>query len=149
MTAAGPLSPDLDQYGPWRAADRVLPDEGLGHGGPMRHRGITPWWGIPAALAPMTLLAPADWRWVMWALLAGWVSHLLGDLAFGRASRGRGPGIPVAPWWGHVGLGLDCGGAVEAAVRALVLPVALGWLGLAVVGHGDAPGDLIAEVLGR
>jgi hypothetical protein len=144
VTAAGALSPDLDQRGPWRAADGVLPDEALGAGGPMRHRGLTHWWGLPAVAAAAMQAAPAAWQWAAWALLAGWASHLVGDFVFGKASRGRGPGVPLMPWWGHVGLGLDCGGPAEGATRAVALPLALGWLGLAAAGHGDAPGQLLA-----
>jgi LexA-binding, inner membrane-associated putative hydrolase len=56
-TAAGALSPDLDQRGPWRVADNVLPDEALGAGGPMRHRGLAHWWALPAAAAAVVWAA--------------------------------------------------------------------------------------------
>jgi hypothetical protein len=40
VTAGGVLSPDVDQFKLWRALDRWLPDEWLGEGGPLQHRGI-------------------------------------------------------------------------------------------------------------
>lgn len=139
---AAPL-PDVDCRRWWQRTDRVVPDEALGHGGPMRHRGLTHWWGVPAALAaalPVTGLpvAGGDASWVAWALLAGWSSHLAGDFVFGKACprQGRGPGIPLAPWWAHHGVGLDTGGAVEAVTRWCVLVPALVWV--AGVGAGWA-----------
>jgi hypothetical protein len=45
-------------------------------------------------------------HWAAIALLVGWVSHLAGDLLFGR--------LPLLPWGGlRVGLGLDTGGFIE------------------------------------
>lgn len=119
LTAGGPLSPDIDQYGPWRTADDVLPDELLGRGGPMQHRGITHWWGLQAAaavaLAYTDATLPGPW-WLAWAALTGWASHLIGDFLFGRAVYARTPsgalvrvvgeGIPMSPWWNHRGLGI-------------------------------------------
>jgi hypothetical protein len=130
LTGGGPTSPDLDQYGPWRVADRVAPDELLGHGGPMQHRGITHWWAVPVIVAAFALPpTPPGLRWVVVSLLVGWTSHLVGDFLFGMANRrcGRGRGIPMAPWWGHVGLGLRCGGWLEGLTCTLVLPVLLVW----------------------
>jgi hypothetical protein len=100
VAAAGRLSPDVDQFKGWRLADKLTPDEMLGKGGP----------GL----------------WIAWAALAGWVSHLLLDWAFGQADpwAHRGPGIPVWPWWGHVGLGLDAGGLLERFVLTPALVVA-------------------------
>jgi hypothetical protein len=133
LTAGGPFSPDADAYRWWRLADRWLPDEVLGHGGPLGHRRLSHWWGVPALAGAVVLSAAAvhpGWPWwVAWALLGGWASHLLGDWLFGRASpyEGRGAGIPLAPWWGHSGVGLDVGGPLEAAVRWVVLPALIGW----------------------
>ncbi len=129
-TAAGVTSPDIDQRGGWHLADGVLPDELAGHGGPLRHRGLAHWWGLPLAAAWFGLpQVPQAWRWVALAALAGWVSHLAGDFVFGRPSRrqGRGPGIPIAPWWWHIGVGLDTGGRLEGVLRWLVLPGVLAW----------------------
>ena len=129
ITAAGPLSPDMDQYRWWRRLDRWVPDELLGAGGPLQHRGLSHWWGIPAVAAVTPVLLPGPVQWIVWCLVVGWVSHLLGDLAFGKACpfSGRGPGIPVWPWWGHVGVGLDTGGVLEGLTAALLLPAALAW----------------------
>lgn len=108
VTAGGRLSPDMDQFKGWRRVDRIIPGKG-----PMQHRGITHWWGLPA-LAGMAL-ATAHAPWLVWMLLAGWASHLAADFVFGKADRWshRGPGIPLFPWWGHVGVGLDAGGYLE------------------------------------
>lgn len=122
ITAGGVLSPDVDQYKPWRALDRWLPDEWLGEGGPLQHRGVSHWWGIPAAVAAWLYVSGGPW-WA-WMLLAGWVSHLVADWAFGQRAWGRGPGIPLLPWWGHHGLGGDAGGMLERFVLVPVLAVA-------------------------
>jgi len=124
-TAAGRTSPDLDQRWAWRFVDGVLPDEALGHGGPMRHRGLAHWWGLPLAAAlTLPALVRPELRWVVWALIVGWCSHLIGDFVFGKPSvmQARGPGIPVAPWWGHLGLGLDTGGRLERCTQWILLP---------------------------
>jgi hypothetical protein len=136
VTSAGATSPDLDQQGSWRFVDHLLPDEYAGHGGPFRHRGLAHWWGLPAVAAWWGLpLVPEPWRWIAVAALLGWVSHLVGDFFFGQANRpqGRGPGIPMLPWWGHLGLGLDAGGRIEGLLRWLALPALLAWQGAAFV----------------
>jgi hypothetical protein len=82
-------------------------------------------------------LLPVAWHWVVAAALAGWVSHLVGDLVFGKADvrSARGPGIPTAPWWGHVGLGLDVDGLLErVVVQRVVLPCLLAWQTADVLG---------------
>jgi hypothetical protein len=148
VTSAGRLSPDADQFRGWRLADRILPDELLGRGGPMQHRGITHWWGWPTLLTAVWAagvpLSTGGWSWLAGgALLAGWWSHLVGDMVFGRAVGryarpdedqldgdpdpvygGRGPGVPLAPWWWHVGVGLKCGGLTEWLLGLALLPVA-------------------------
>jgi hypothetical protein len=112
--------PDVDQLSPWRAIDKPLPDEKLGHGGPMKHRGISHWWFWPALAAYVAHGSDmGDAGWVIWALILGWGSHLLGDFIFGQ---GRDAGIPIMPWWMHVGLGFKSGGFVE---RVLVPPGAI------------------------
>ncbi len=140
VTAAGVTSPDVDQHSGWHLADDLLPDEVAGHGGPLRHRGLAHWWGLPAAAAYFGLRAvPEPWRWLALAALVGWSSHLVGDFIFGRPNRrqGRGPGIPLAPWWWHVGLGLDTGGWTEALVRRIALPGVFGWqLATLALAHG-------------
>lgn len=147
VTSAGRLSPDADQYRGWRLADKVTPDELLGRGGPMQHRGITHWWALPAAasaaLAAGMIATAGGWVWLaLGALLAGWWSHLAGDLVFGRADAysGRGPGVPVLPWWAHLGVGLKCGGLLERATGALLVPAGL-WL--VAASAGVVPGPLV------
>lgn len=113
IAAAAAPGPDVDQRRWWRTLDRWVPDEWLGWGGPLQHRGITHWWGIPAAGA-LAVMAFTPGLWVAWAILAGWASHLALDFIFGKASPfGRGAGIPLMPWWRYVGVGLDAGGRVE------------------------------------
>jgi hypothetical protein len=129
-TAAGSTSPDLDQKWAWHAADDVLPDEVLGHGGPMRHRGLAHWWGLPAVAAILLPpLVPISLRWAVWAAIMGWSSHLIGDFLFGKPAvmQGRGPGIPLAPWWGHVGIGMDTGGRLERITQLALLPALFLW----------------------
>jgi membrane-bound metal-dependent hydrolase YbcI (DUF457 family) len=123
VTAGGVLSPDVDQFKVWRALDRWLPDEWLGEGGPLQHRGISHWFGWPlaAVLWAVYALPPSGYAWAVYALIAGWASHLLLDFAFGKRAWGRGPGIPLAPWWAHVGIGLDAGGMLEVWILRPVL----------------------------
>jgi LexA-binding, inner membrane-associated putative hydrolase len=141
---AGPL-PDVDNHRWWKRLDRVLPDEWLGHGGPLQHRGLTHWWVLPAAgWVAATRGMPGAW-W-LFALLAGWVSHLAGDLLFGEADRyaHRGPGIPLGPWFGHVGLGLKSGGLSEAVLAPLIALAAAGWSALTLCGGWPLVHQLVA-----
>lgn len=125
LTSGGRTSPDIDQHRLWGLVDRLLPDEWLGNNGPLQHRGLAHWWGLPAAgfVASWSML-PVDRAWLGYALLIGWTSHLAGDYLFGRSGAGRGPGIPFAPWWNHRGIGLAVGGRLERAVAA-ALPFVL------------------------
>lgn len=109
-TAAGPLSPDMDQSEWWR----TIP----GRGG---HRRFTHWWGIPVAgwllLPHVPALYAATWA----ALVLGWGSHLLGDLLFGRI-----PLLPDGSW--KVGLRFHTGGRVEKILVRALLITGLLWL---------------------
>jgi hypothetical protein len=153
--AGGRFSPDADQYGswefwrvPWRwfakwvSSWRCYARERGRHGDPTQHRGITHWPGVPVlwslVLAVLELvgagtgLAPAQtpW-WLVWAAIGGWSSHLLGDAIHGRGYRARGPGIPLAPWWNHHGVGLKSDGVTG---YVLTLPVAVAG-SLLLAGH--------------
>ena len=99
------VGPDIDNARWWRKLDRYIPDEWVGFGGPLGHRGLTHWWGWPALLAWTAWQIPAEGRWPILALAVGWASHLVGDLVFGITP----PGIPLAPWWAHIGLRLKVG----------------------------------------
>lgn len=144
VTSSGPSSPDVDCYRGWRRADTALPDEALGNGGPLQHRGITHWWALPALAWLALERAPTGAvGWIPAALLVGWISHLIGDLVFGRNR-----GIPLAPWWWHIGLGLDSGGLLEACARWTVLPAAVVWLAAVAVGAPLSwPVDVIAQLV--
>lgn len=99
-TSNGPASPDMDQTRTWRRVTAVLPR------GMRRHRGLTHWWGLPVAAWVLVQQLPPDAHWPAYALLAGWVSHLVGDFVFGR--------LPLLPWGGpSFGVGLGTGGFVE------------------------------------
>lgn len=139
--SAGLLSPDIDNTPMWKRLDRWVPDEWLGDGGPLGHRELTHWWGLPAIVAASLQTMPAPW-WV-WAAIVGWVSHIAGDLIFGKRGYGTPRGIPLAPWWWHVGVGLKCGGLGE---RTLVPVLGLAAVWLAV----GAPTDVgtIVEAVG-
>ena len=119
----GPTSPDIDQTQAWHLLDRLLPDEALGNNGPLQHRGISHWWGVPAAAAvAVWILCPPALAWAAWAALAGWTSHLAADFVCGRSGCGRGPGIPLAPWWWHVGAGFASDGPTARALAAAAVP---------------------------
>lgn len=110
-TAGGVLSPDVDNRPAWRATIGRL-------GSAFAHRRITHWWGIPAgAAAALTVLdvdpVPAA---AAWGAVVGWASHIAGDFMFGRASLGRGPGVPLLPTRWHVGIGLKADGVTERFV---------------------------------
>lgn len=114
-TGGGRLSPDVDQFKAWRSLDRWLPDEWLGAGGPLQHRGITHWWGTTLALALawcVLLAAIPPLTSIWWAgagVVTGWASHLALDCVFGLQVRSPDgavivrAGIPMAPWWAHRG----------------------------------------------
>ena len=98
-TAYGATSPDMDLTDTWHR----IP----GHGGPLRHRGLTHWWGIPVlAWWLVTIHVPADRQWPWITLVLGWSSHLVGDAIFGE--------IPFLPWGWYFGLSLDTDGMLES-----------------------------------
>ena len=112
------MLPDLDNRRWWRTADKYVPDEVLGYGGPLNHRGLLHWWGLPAIAYAATMGLDAPW-WALTAihgLIVGVAAHLVLDAVWGE------PGIPLAPWWWHVGLGLrNDSGLASAATFALPL----------------------------
>lgn len=138
-TSNGPTSPDMDQTDEWRTWTKAAPKA------IRRHRGITHWWGLPAlGWLCATELLPPEGQWPAYALLVGWISHVVGDAIFGK--------IPLSPWGMYVGLGLDTGGFLETGTLKLgrwtkrVLPfgpfravtaVALVWLLIGAPGLGD------------
>ena len=115
--AAGITSPDVDQAWPEQ------------HHGPLKHRGITHSWILPALA--WWLFQPTTSS-LAGLLIAGWCSHLAADFVFGHAywHRGRkvrGPGIPLAPWWWHIGVGLPSSGPAATITAALTLAASTLW----------------------
>lgn len=125
VTSGGWLSPDADHT--WLSWV------------PGGHRGLTHWPALPAAL---WLLAEQGWlpfddRPVILGLYlgtaAGWLSHDLGDLLFGKASPSRPPGIPLLGWTGYLGLDdllgftLRSGGTVAHLVATRGSVVLVAW----------------------
>jgi len=130
--SAGWTSPDVDNTWLLRKLTRFIP--GRWDARIFGHRRTLHWWGWPALIAH--LAATADLGvvgWAVWAALLGWTSHLVGDFIFGEEP----PGIPLAPWWWHIGLHLDSGGRIEkwatAPVSAVIVWVALGHPGTHVI----------------
>jgi hypothetical protein len=123
--SAGPTSPDLDDTRTWKKLDRWIPDEWLGEGGPMQHRGLLHWWGIPALVGLLIYLVAMGTpiTWAAWAVVVGWGSHIVADGVFGQCGFGTRRGVPLGPWWAHVGLGFKSNGFVQHVV---ILPVSAG-----------------------
>jgi hypothetical protein len=117
--AAAPL-PDIDQRRWWAPLREFRP---------FQHRRLTHWWGLPASAVPLVVLTSGPVAWLLVSVITGWSSHLVGDWVFGRrgprVTGWRGPGIPLAPWWGYHGVGLTCGGAVERFVAWPLLSLTL------------------------
>ena len=144
--SSGPTSPDADNSAEAKALDSVVPDEVLGHGGPLGHRRLAHSCLLPAAgwwlWHVQPVVSPVWPVWVFVGVWWGWVTHLAADFIWGRANPrvGLGRGIPLFLWWGHAGVGLDPGGllarlasrlaALVAAYAALTLtgPLAAYWL---------------------
>jgi hypothetical protein len=145
MTSGGQwLSPDADQK--WLARWSA-------------HRGISHWWGWPAAAFMLGALAgmgsgpPAGAVQVMLlGVGAGWGSHIVGDFLFGRPHRStsgrliRGAGVPLWLGRGHCGVlgprtGLSSSGPTAALFTILVSPgLTLWWVASWRVGHLIWPG---------
>jgi hypothetical protein len=123
--SAGITSPDVDNARTWKKLDKWIPDEMLGAGGPLGHRELVHWWGIPA-LAALFLwwkdLGPAEFA--LWAAVVGWGSHDAMDAPFGQGGYSIRPGIPVLPWgpW-RISLGFKSDGIASAI---LIWPIAGG-----------------------
>lgn len=116
-TSAGPTSPDMDQDHRWQRLDGATPDEALGGGGPLKHRGITHWWALPV-VASMILwwsdirLTVDGAAWPIEGALflgaVGWASHIVADAVFGQG------GVPLVGWFGNVGVELEQDGVLAS-----------------------------------
>lgn len=122
--------PDIDQTKPWRMLDKVVPDEWFG--GPLAHRGLTHWWGIPAVAYATTLSLTGYALDAAHGLILGYAAHIALDAVWGR------PGVPVGPWWWHAGVGLRNDGAAAVVATAGFLVAAL-WLAACLL--LDLPAD--------
>lgn len=151
------LSPDCDLGWAWSLADKLIPDEAiLDDNGPMQHRGITHYWLWPVlvwlvSLAPWTLVVAVQGHefrlagWLFASVAVGHGSHVIADFVVGAAGQGRSAGVPLMPWWAHVGLGFRCGGVVETFLTTAIVPAAAAlalWLHLR--GYPEMPA--LAEV---
>jgi hypothetical protein len=142
LAVAAANVPDVDDTRWWRKVDRALPDEDLGGCGPLNHRGLMHWWGLPAAIAlALSLGASTDPNRLVtvlmvcaWAAVTGWGSHVVGDFVFGQRGRGVPRGVPLAPWGVHVGLGFDATGGLAAVTARLAPLAALIWCAVTVTG---------------
>lgn len=151
ITGGGMLSPDVDQYRAWRTLDRWLPDELLGVGGPLQHRGISHWWGTMVGLAALWAgllvnVPTVHWLWPVAAgQVAGWASHLALDFVYGAQVRARsGPivvrgGVPLAPWWMHVGIRWRSGGLGSRFAGVVLTGVAVAEAALLIRWAGAPP----------
>lgn len=149
------LSPDVDQHPLWRIADDLIPDEWLdryriphwtpGKGGPLQHRGASHWWGWQLMWAVVIAAWWPPYWWILAAVVTGWTSHIFADFLWGMGhpESGRPGGVPMAPWWGHIGLEWDVGGAWEKLFTRVVMPVVLFGQGLWLVGLGPRVVDVV------
>lgn len=134
--SAGITSPDMDNTRTWKKLDRFIPDELLGDGGPLGHRELIHWWGLPALVAFFlwkTDLGPAEF--LLWAATVGWASHLASDAPFGRGGYSIRPGIPILPWGAlRLCVGFKSDGIASAI---LIWPICglLWWFTLGTPGH--------------
>lgn len=117
--------PDIDNTRAAKRIDGIVNDEALGGCGPLNHRGLAHWIGLPAFAALWvyglgdSLLAADPWRGglilaVLWGAVIGWASHIAADFVFGQAGWGTPRGVPLAPWGWHVGLGFDADGRLAS-----------------------------------
>lgn len=113
--SAGPGSPDVDNSVGWKRMDRFLPDEALCAGGPLGHRRLTHWWGIPALLWWVYATHPEAFAglgpWTVRALITGWATHVAVDALLGEG------GVPAAGWALRVGLHLNQDGTLATFAR--------------------------------
>lgn len=114
--SAGITSPDVDNTRLWKKLVAAT-----NTGDVLGHRRLMHWWGLPAVAAGWAQSVGVPF--LIWAAIFGWASHVAADCLVGRRGYGTPEGVPLLPWWCHVGAGLKCGGIGE---RLLVIFAALG-----------------------
>ena len=136
VTAGGLLSQDFDNGALWKLLDKWIPDEWLGAGGPLQHRGILHWVAWPFVIAwlwhrwiGLGYALPVAAPWAGYGLAVGWGSHLILDFIYGKRvihPEGGGiivrAGVPLFPWWGHIG-GLWTSSGIGSQTAGLALGV--------------------------
>ena len=125
VAAGGWTSPDLDNSGWWKRLDRWLPDEWLGGGGPLAHRGLLHSWMIPAVVWVAALHLSGVSGWLVLGVAYGWASHVAADGIFGHGGYGHGKGIPLVLWFCHVGGWFRADGWPERCAGRLAYVAAL------------------------
>ncbi len=133
--SGGHFSPDLDNSTWFKRLDRWLPDEWLGGGGPLAHRGLLHWWGIPAVMWILAVHVAGFPGWILLGAAYGWASHVAGDFAFGRGGYGHGKGIPLLGWFCHVGVGFRANGWPEKTAGTIAMVAAV-WFAVGLAIHG-------------
>lgn len=137
---------DLDNTPFARKIDKRTPDEALGGGGPLGHRQLTHWWGIPVGLGYLaTLVELGDVGWIIYAALWGYLSHILLDLPFGEQGMGTKRGVPVFLWYGRVG-GWFYSDRLAADLAIWPICLAVCWWTFGFPGISYLPGDLPAWI---
>ncbi len=150
VTGGGAMSLDVDNQRWFRRLDRWVPDEWLGNGGPLQHRGLLHWWGWPALLAAFVTRGPTFpvlASWALWGVVAGWVSHLIGDFLQGAQNPmyGLRAGIPLMPWWWHIGTGIPCGSLRAKTMNWTVYATTV-WAAATLVFHAPLlPSTVVSE----
>jgi hypothetical protein len=143
ITGGGELSPDVDQRKWFRTLDRWLPDEWLGGGGPLQHRGVTHWtawppilaigWAVAIAFGPPIL---GRFWWIGYGVALGWASHAILDALYGHAVHTPEGmivvrrGVPTMPWWRHrAGIWTSSGiGSQTAGIVLTLVAAGQAWL---------------------
>jgi uncharacterized metal-binding protein len=127
--SAGPTSPDIDDTRTWKKLDKWVPDEWLGFGGPLQHRGLMHWvgWPVIGALLIRAFMAGSPVAFLAWAVVIGVGSHVASDVMFGQRGYGTQRGVPLLLWTCHVGVGRKSDGVLQHLVLWPVCLALIWW----------------------